>query len=104
MGREDGFTLVELLIAMMILAVVLTAIAPAFYGALRSTANTSQRSVADGLAVAAVEQIRSLPYYEVGYFNTPSTCTYSTTPVSLTSASPMDSLSTSSTTAGTTYT
>ena len=65
--REEGFTLVEMMVALMILAIVMTALAPAFYGALKATAATNQRSIADNLAVAANEQIRSFPYWEIGY-------------------------------------
>lgn len=79
-GEEAGFTLVELVIALLILAIVMSAVAPALWGTMKSGAAASQRSVADGLAVAATEQIRSLPYYEVGYDTTPSYCDPSSTP------------------------
>jgi prepilin-type N-terminal cleavage/methylation domain-containing protein len=72
--KGDGFTIIELLVALAILGIVLGALAPAFYEALTATALTNERSVANGLAVAAVEQMRSLPYANVGYLNTPSSC------------------------------
>lgn len=65
--RDEGFTLVEMLIALMIFAIVMLALAPAFYGQLKAAAATSYRSTANGLAVAAIEQMRSFPYYEIGY-------------------------------------
>jgi prepilin-type N-terminal cleavage/methylation domain-containing protein len=78
--EEKGFTLVELLIAMLILAIVLVALAPAFYSALRGTNLSDEHSVASGLAVAASEQMRSYPYYEIGYtssdYTTPSNAGY----------------------------
>ena len=102
--REGGFTLVEMMVALMIMAVVLAAVAPTFWGSLKATASTDQRSVADGLAVAASEQIRSLPYYQVGYSSTPSYCNQSgSTPVLLSYSSPMDALPTQKTVHGTTY-
>jgi prepilin-type N-terminal cleavage/methylation domain-containing protein len=66
-GDERGFTLVELVIALMVLAVVMVALAPAFYGNLKAAGATSYRSTATGLAVAAIEQMRGFPYFEVGY-------------------------------------
>ena len=67
-GRgDDGFTMIELVIAMMVLALVMAALAPAYYALLRATGAASHRSVANGIAVAAQEQIRSIPYYEAGY-------------------------------------
>ncbi len=88
---DEGFTLVELVIALLVLAVIMAAFAPAFYGMMRASAATDQRSVADGAAVAASEQVRSLPYYEVGYSSgkTPSYCTGSN-PVTTDVASPLD--------------
>jgi prepilin-type N-terminal cleavage/methylation domain-containing protein len=65
--NDGGFTLVEILVALVILGIVLAALGPVFYGALRATSMTNQRSVANGLAVAANEQLRSVPYNQVGY-------------------------------------
>jgi prepilin-type N-terminal cleavage/methylation domain-containing protein len=73
--REDGFTLVELLVALLIMGVVLASLAPAFYGAMRAAATTNYKSVANGLAVAATEQLRSAPYYEIGYSADVAACT-----------------------------
>jgi len=101
---DDGFTLVEVLVALVILGVIMTALAPAFYGLMRTSANSRQRSVADGLAVTAEEQIRSYPYWEVGYSSghNPGGCSAGT-PVTVTS-SPMDETqSAQSTVSGVTY-
>lgn len=65
--RERGFTLVEMLVALMVLAIAMVAIAPAFYGELRASAAASYRSTANGLAVGAIEDLRAFPYYEIGY-------------------------------------
>ena len=102
--RERGFTLIELMVALLVLGIILAAVAPAFYGTLRATSSTDQRSTADGLAVASSEQIRSIPYYQVGYSTTPSYCNQTgSTAVLLSYSSPMDSLPTSSTVRGTTF-
>lgn len=74
LAREQGFTLIELMVAMLILAIVLTALLPAFFGTMKATNSSDNRSTANGLAVAATEQLRSVPYYEVGYVTTPSQC------------------------------
>lgn len=62
---------------MMVLAIVMAALAPAFYGELKATAATDYRSTANGLAVAATEQMRAFPYSEIGWnttdYETPST-------------------------------
>ena len=108
---DEGFTLIEMVVALMILAIVLTAMAPAFYGSLRATALTSERSVASGLGVAANEQIRSFPYYTVGYYqaaggtptDVPSQCTGSN-PVTLPTVGPVDGLATSKVVGGHQYT
>lgn len=72
--EDDGFTLMEMMIALMIMAVVLTALLPALFGTMRATTSSNARSVANGLAVSATEQMRSIPYYEVGWTSTPSVC------------------------------
>jgi prepilin-type N-terminal cleavage/methylation domain-containing protein len=65
--KEDGFTLVEMLIAMLLMAVVMVSLAPAFYGTLRAAASSRARTVATGAATTATEVMRSLPYWTVGY-------------------------------------
>jgi prepilin-type N-terminal cleavage/methylation domain-containing protein len=68
--REQGFTLVELMIALLVLAVVVAALAPAFYGELKATSASNFRSAANGLAVGAIEEMRAFPFYEIGYNQT----------------------------------
>lgn len=103
MDGEAGFSLVELLVAFVMLSVVMTALAPAFYGTLKAAGVTSQRSQATGLAVSATEQMRSLPYSEVGYKTTPGACT-GADPVTLASGGPLDSMASVQTVGGATYT
>lgn len=92
-----------MVIALLVLAIVMAAMAPAFYGMMRSSTASDQRSVADGLAVGVSEKIRSLPYYQVGFSTTPGYCTGSY-PVLLGYSTPMDSFARQKTVGYTTYT
>ena len=88
--RDEGFTLVEMLVSLLVLAIVLTALVPAFVGSMRATTTSNSRSTANGLAVAATEQIRAIPYYEIGYTSSaaePSLC--KTPPSGVTAGTPV---------------
>ena len=103
--EERGFTLVEVLIATAVLVIIMAALGPTFYGALRLTSVTDQRSQASNLAVEATEQMRSLPYADVGFFQTPAACTNnSEQPVTLAAPGPLDSLPQTSIVGHTTFT
>ena len=83
----------------------MAALGPLFYGAMRLTGVTDQRSQATNLSVAATEQMRSLPYSEVGFYSTPQACANnSETPVTLSAPGPLDALPASSAVGHTTYT
>ncbi len=110
--KAEGFTLIEVIIALLILAIVMAALAPAYYGLLKATASSNQRSVANGLAVSATEQLRTYPYDEIGYYATaiPAGCPTTTTnpsanPVILSSTinEPIETLATSKTIGNVTY-
>jgi prepilin-type N-terminal cleavage/methylation domain-containing protein len=105
---DDGFTLVEMVVALLILAIVMSAFGPTFIGMMRASASTDQRSVADSLAVAASENVRALPYYEVGYSSTHGNPTYCTgsNPVQtdVVGLGPMDTMATQQTLQNITYT
>jgi prepilin-type N-terminal cleavage/methylation domain-containing protein len=60
--HEDGFTLIEVLIAMVITLIVMTALLGAIVSALKTVAQARERQAATGLATEALEQIRALPY------------------------------------------
>jgi prepilin-type N-terminal cleavage/methylation domain-containing protein len=96
---DDGFTLVEMVLALLILAIVMAAFGPTFIGMMRASASTDQRSVADSLAVAASENVRALPYYQVGYSSTHGNPTFCTgpNPVQTDVVSPMDTQATQQT-------
>jgi prepilin-type N-terminal cleavage/methylation domain-containing protein len=93
---DDGFTLVELVVALLVLAIVMAAFGPAFIGMMRASASTDQRSEADSLAVAASENVRALPYYQVGYSSAHGNPTYCTgsNPVQTDVLTPMDTMAT----------
>jgi prepilin-type N-terminal cleavage/methylation domain-containing protein len=59
---ESGFTMVELLVALMILAVVLISVAFSLTSGLTNVAFSQQEETATGLANKAIEQIRGMPY------------------------------------------
>ena len=67
---DGGFTLLELMLALLLLAIVLAGLAPAYYGTLRAADLSSEHSVANGIAIAATEQLRSFPYFDLGYTTT----------------------------------
>jgi len=64
-GDEDGFTLVEMIVAMTMLAFSLMALAQMTFGAMSALQATRQRSTFVELVTAEMEQLRSLPYDRV---------------------------------------
>ncbi len=64
--REDGFTLIEMIIALTITATVLLASAVLLFGGLRAYAASRSRSSYLELGNAAMEELRALPYDVVG--------------------------------------
>ncbi len=60
--REEGFTLVELVVAMLIIGIVLVSVATVQVGTLQTNANNAARNTATALANGAMEQFRSLPW------------------------------------------
>ena len=62
---EEGFTVVELLVAMSVFGIVLTAVAGAFISAAQSVGNQRLRTAATRLAVDRLETLRSLPFADL---------------------------------------
>jgi len=63
-AREaDGFTLIEVMVALGLLVVVMTAALPAFLGMLRSTVSSKLQTQAKNLTQERLEQIRDLRYH-----------------------------------------
>jgi prepilin-type N-terminal cleavage/methylation domain-containing protein len=73
--REDGFTLVELLIAMLVFAIVTTAAAYGLYSAFGATAGNRQRIVASSLVSQALDSVEATPFTSVSKLNSTSTTT-----------------------------
>lgn len=61
--REAGFTLVEIMVALMLLTVVMVAALPAFLGMMRSTVTSRKDTQAKNLTQERLEQIRDLRYH-----------------------------------------
>ena len=61
-AKEDGFTIVEVLVATIVLVIGMLAVWSMIDGANRTTATAKQREGATNLAREVVEQARSIPY------------------------------------------
>lgn len=88
--HEWGFGLIEMMVSLLILAIVMAVLGPALFSSLINVQTSNQRSSATGLAVAAIEHMRSIPYYDVGFYadqTLSSGCT-SLTPVVLGTTTP----------------
>jgi len=80
MMREDGFTIVEVLVALVILVVGAVAVLTAFDAATRNTFRADQAQVALNRAQQELEQIRQMPYEDVALNRAPATSTDRTDP------------------------
>jgi prepilin-type N-terminal cleavage/methylation domain-containing protein len=63
--NDDGFTLVEVLVAMAIAAIGFLGLAATHINAVRSTAVGRNVSIATGIASQQIESMRRLPYTEI---------------------------------------
>jgi type II secretory pathway pseudopilin PulG len=61
-ATDEGFTLVELSVAMFVTLLVVSALAAAFLGSIRGIALSKQRQAATGIATATMEQFRAIDY------------------------------------------
>ncbi|NYD42875.1 type IV pilus modification PilV family protein [Nocardioides panaciterrulae] len=59
---DAGFTLIEVIVALGIFVVIVTALLPMFVGGIRSVAQADHEGVVKGLLQQEVEQLRGLPY------------------------------------------
>jgi prepilin-type N-terminal cleavage/methylation domain-containing protein len=71
MMREDGFTVVEVLVALVILVVGAMGVLTAFDAATRNTFRADQQQVALNRAQQELEQIRQMPYEDVALNRAP---------------------------------
>lgn len=61
-AHDDGFTLIELSVAMFVTMLVVAALASAFLATIRGIALAKQRQAATGIATATMEQFRAIDY------------------------------------------
>ena len=59
---DDGFTLVEIILAMFLTVVVMTALLSVLVSSLKTVAQARERQTATALATQSLEQLRALPY------------------------------------------
>jgi prepilin-type N-terminal cleavage/methylation domain-containing protein len=67
---ERGFSLVEVLVALMVFTIVTLGVVPLLLSSLRGTNLSRSSNVAKNLAVKAMERVRGLPYH-IGYTSQP---------------------------------
>jgi prepilin-type N-terminal cleavage/methylation domain-containing protein len=67
-SEESGFTIIELVVSMALLAIVAAPLAGVFYSAIRTAGSAAHRT--DGASVASreIEALRAVPYSQVGFF------------------------------------
>ena len=66
---EEGFTIVEMMVALSLLAVAMVALSGVFFGGLKAASATSNRTAAVALATRETEAIRAVPYDEIGFYD-----------------------------------
>jgi len=65
---DGGFTIVELVVALSLVAFVLTTLAGLFYTGMKVAVDTNARTQATGVAVRALESMRVARYDELGFY------------------------------------
>ena len=67
-ARDDrGFTMIELVAALSILAVVMVSVAFVFYGAMKAAGTSARRTAAVGIATRETEAMHAVPYEQLGF-------------------------------------
>ncbi len=85
--RQDGFSLVEVLVAMALIAILSVAVPAALSGASRSTITASEHTTAESLARSEMDYIQSQPYDSAN--STPTYAVISDLPLSYSIATPL---------------
>ena len=65
---EDGFTIVELVVSLAVLAVVMAPLAGVFWSAMRTAGVASHRTDGSSVASREIEAMRAIPYAQVGFY------------------------------------
>lgn len=64
---ERGFTMIELVAALTILAIVMISVAFVFYGAMKAAGTSARRTAAVGIATRETEAMHAVPYDQLGF-------------------------------------
>lgn len=64
---ERGFTMIELVAALSILAVIMVSVAFVFYGAMKAAGTSARRTAAVGIATREIEAMHAVPYEQLGF-------------------------------------
>jgi prepilin-type N-terminal cleavage/methylation domain-containing protein len=65
---ESGFTIVELVVALAVLAMVMAPLASVFWGAMRTAGVAAHRTDGSSIASREIESMRAIPYAQVGFY------------------------------------
>jgi type IV pilus assembly protein PilV len=65
MSIEEGFTLIEIMIALVVMSIGLTALAAVQISAIRGNAFSKRMTTAVSIADETLEQIKSMPYVDI---------------------------------------
>ena len=68
-GSESGFTIVELVVALGLLAIVAAPLAGVFWSAIRTASVSNHRTDGSAIASREIEGMRAAPYAQVGFYN-----------------------------------
>ena len=67
-ATEDGFTIIELVVSLAILAMVLGPLAGVFWSAMRTAGVSGHRTDGASIASREIESMRAFPYAQVGFY------------------------------------
>ena len=67
-GGEEGFTIVEVVISIAVLAMVSAPLAGAFWAAIRTAGVAGHRTDGSSIASREIEGMRAVPYAQVGFY------------------------------------
>jgi prepilin-type N-terminal cleavage/methylation domain-containing protein len=91
-SEESGFTIIELVVSMALLAIVAAPLAGVFWSAIRTAGSAAHRTDGSSVASREIEALRAVPYGQVGFYNDQTGYTATTldglTTVSLGTSSP----------------